>query len=613
MRRVKIESQVISLPDKDVIGVGGEATVFRCNGEALKLYLAPDDSREKKLKAMMPLTLALPLAVISPQKLVFDEKGKKVVGFTMRLLPSDMTEIRQLSSKKHRAQHNIQTPQIASLFVQLGQTLTQIHQAGMIVGDLNDLNIMYRDTQGLFIDTDSFQFGSYPCMVGTEAFIDPNLYNCDLVAAPLFRPENDWYAFAVLLFKSLLLAHPYGGVHPQVKLLTQRAYHKISVFDSTVTYPKIAYPLELLDDTLLNTFSEWFAKGTRSAFPLDQVQRYASTLKNCPFCGEMYPTSRMRCPHCSNVTSIPVLPPTQGRLIARTQGPIVAWHVEGENVRWIAHENGKAVFYSLKAQTVSKTLSLFDAIPTAAYAFMDDHVIVAPSPESTDVYGIDVSGAQPEGTLQTSTGLYGQQGERVFGAGGASLYRLANGYLMRGQFRMGQFVEQAIMAIAEDQTWFRVSPDGERVFGSFRVLNAYQYWLLNGRERVDLTLSPLQPGEFVIDTSVKFASNTILIARHTQHNGVEQIRFDQLTLDGRSLSSYTRTDVEIFQPLGSHAYARNMLLYPTDQGVEREAMDKRQIAVFSQTERVVRGGHKLFAYQQGLLVIGEDKLVYVTV
>jgi hypothetical protein len=209
--------------------------------------------------------------------------------------------------------------------------------------------------------------------------------------------------------------------------------------------------------------------------------------------------------------------------------------------------------------------------------------------------------------------LYGQQGERVFGAGGASLYRLANGYLMRGQFRMGQFVEQAVMAIAEDQTWLRVSPDGERVFGSFRVLNTYQYWLLNSRQRVDLTLSPLQAGEFVIDTSVKFASHTLLIARHTQHNGVEQIRFDQITYEGKSLSAYTRTDVETFQPLGSHTYARNMLLYATDQGVEREAIDTRQIATFSQTERVVRGGHKLFAYQQGLLVIGEDKMIYVTV
>jgi hypothetical protein len=613
MRRVKIESQVISLPDKDVIGVGGEATIFRCNGEALKLYLTPDAAREKKLKAMLPLSAALPPSVIAPQKLAFDEKGKKVVGFTMRLLPSEMTEIRHLSSKKHRAQHNIQTPQIATLFVQIGQTLSQIHQAGMVVGDFNDLNLMFKDTQGLFIDTDSFQFGPYPCMVGTEAFIDPLLYNCDLASTPMFRPENDWYAFAVLLFKSLLLAHPYGGVHPQVKMLTQRAYHKISVFDSTVTYPKIAYPLELLDDTLLNTFTDWFTKGIRGPFPLDQVQRYIGTLKSCSFCGEMYPTSRARCPHCSNVTSMPVLPPTQGRLVTRTQGPIVAWHVEGDTVRWIAHENGKAVFYSLKDMKVTRTLPLFDVIPTAAYAFMDDHVIVAPSPESTDVYGIDVTGAQPEGTLQTSTGLYGQQGERVFGAGGASLYRLANGYLMRGQFRMGQFVEQAVMAIAEDQTWLRVSPDGERVFGSFRVLNTYQYWLLNSRQRVDLTLSPLQAGEFVIDTSVKFASHTLLIARHTQHNGVEQIRFDQITYEGKSLSAYTRTDVETFQPLGSHTYARNMLLYATDQGVEREAIDTRQIATFSQTERVVRGGHKLFAYQQGLLVIGEDKMIYVTV
>src|SRR5688572_16685020 len=98
MRRVKIDSQVISLPDKDVIGVGGEATVFRCNGEAIKLYLTPDAAREQKLKAMMPLAAALPADVIAPQKLAFDEKGKKVVGFTMRLLPSEMTEIRHLSS-----------------------------------------------------------------------------------------------------------------------------------------------------------------------------------------------------------------------------------------------------------------------------------------------------------------------------------------------------------------------------------------------------------------------------------------------------------------------------------------------------------------------------------
>jgi len=613
MRRINIDARMISLPDKDVIGVGGEATVFRCNGEAVKLYLTPDAAREQKLKAMLPLAAALPAAVIAPQKLAFDEKGKHVVGFTMRLLPSDMTEIRHLSSKKHRAQHNIQTPQIAALFAQIGETLSQIHRAGMVVGDFNDLNVMFKESDALFIDTDSFQFGVYPCMVGTETFIDPNLYNCDLASSPLFRAEHDWYAYAVLLFKSLLLAHPYGGVHASIKTLTQRAYQKVSVFNADVTYPKIAYPLELIDDTLLNTFIDWFEKGRRGVFPLDQVQQYLLTLKTCVFCSETYPASRTRCPHCSNVTATPILPPTQGRLIVRTQGPIVAWHIDGDTARWIAHENGKAVFYSLTGFAITKTLSLFEAIPTAAYAFMEDHVIVAPSPESSDVYGINVSGAQPDGVLHTSTGLYGQQGDRVFGAGGASLYRVANGYLMRGQFRMGQFVEQPVMAVAEDQTWLRVSSDGERVFGSFRVLNTYQYWLLNGRERHDLILAPLQAGEFVIETSVKFASHTLLIARLTQLNGVEQIRFDQVTNEGKHFSSYTRADIETFQPLSGHAYARNMLLYATDQGVEREVMDMRQTATFMQTERVVRGGHKLFEYQQGLLVVGDDKIIYMTV
>lgn len=269
------------------------------------------------------------------------------------------------------------------------------------------------------------------------------------------------------------------------------------------------------------------------------------------------------------------------------------------------------MLYVANGLHIIKTLPLFEALPDAAYAFMDDVVLIAPDPASADLYGVEVSGAAPQGILHTTTELFGQR-ERVFGAGGAALYRMANGYLMRGAFRMGAYVEQPVIAIAEDQTWLRVAPDGEAVFGAFRIINTFQYWLVKGRERVDVTLTPLQAGEFVIETSVKFARDTLLVARLTQVNGVEQIRFDQITYEGKPLASYARADVETFQPLGGHAYARHMLLYATDAGVIREAMDTRHLTTFAQTERIVRGGHKLFAYQQGLLVVGDDKVVTVT-
>src|SRR5262245_24855935 len=129
-------------------------------------------------------------------------------------------------------------------------------------------------------------------------------------------------------------------------------------------------------------------------------------------------------------------------------------------------------------------------MPNAAYAFLEDMLVISPSPDSADLLIIDVSGTSPAAMMQTSTQAFGN-GERVFGADGQYLYRLANGYLMRGQFRYGQFVEQAVMAITDEQTWLRVSPDGEQVLGYFRVFNEQKFWLYTSRTHFDLALREL--------------------------------------------------------------------------------------------------------------------------
>jgi hypothetical protein len=49
-----------------------------------------------------------------------------------------------------------------------------------------------------------------------------------------FTPDNDWYAFAVLLFRSLTLVHPYGGVDPELSTLPRRAAARRSVFSPQV-------------------------------------------------------------------------------------------------------------------------------------------------------------------------------------------------------------------------------------------------------------------------------------------------------------------------------------------------------------------------------------------
>src|SRR5206468_1441187 len=92
-----------------------------------------------------------------------------------------------------------------------------LHGAGVVAGDLNDLNILVtRKDEGFFIDADSYQFGRYRCAVFTERFVDPLLSDAGATAPRLARPfeeTSDWYAFFVLLMQCLLFVGPYGGIY----------------------------------------------------------------------------------------------------------------------------------------------------------------------------------------------------------------------------------------------------------------------------------------------------------------------------------------------------------------------------------------------------------------
>ncbi len=610
--RVLIDGKATTLDKQTVIGVGGEATVFKHDGKAIKLYLVPDRERSRKLQAMLPITHMLPPQVIAPQQLVYDDRGKQVIGFTMRLLESDYQEVRMLASKKYRAKSGLHSRDVAQLFLNTHHSLAAIHRAGAVVGDLNDLNLMFRDFEVLFIDADSFQFDQYPCMVGTEAFIDPALYGCDLSKGMLYRADNDWYSYAIHLFKSLLLTHPYGGVHPQINLMTKRAIKGITVFHADVKYPRIAYNPELLSDDLMQEFEEWFVHGKRGIFPENIIHDYMEHLNTCPSCGATYPVNRGACPMCATVVPVVPLPASQFKPLIETQGQIIAYHIEGTSIRVIAYEDDKAVLYHYDGSPNPRRLTLFDAIPNATYAFMGDVLVVSPDISSHDLMLLDVSGAKPAPLLRTTTGRYGDS-RPVFGANGRSFYRLAGGYLMRGYVENGQLIEQAVMSIADHQTWLQVAPDSEQVFGFFRTFNEYTHFLLVDQKHVDAQITPLEQGEFLIESSVRFDKASVLFMRRTQLQGVERIRIDEIDHNGFSLRSIMTTQVEDFVTIDSHAYVRNVLVYPTENGITQQRLDNRTTRTFPQTEPVTRHSNAVAAYQQGLAMMLDNRVIYVTV
>lgn len=608
---VKLNGRTVRLRNADVIGVGGEATVFNVDGQAVKVYLQADAARDAKLRAMLPLVGNLPPSVVAPQSLVLDRKGKRAVGFAMRLLDATYTDVRQLANKKYRAQARQTARDVARLFLNAWHTLDCIHRAGMVVGDLNDLNVQFRGDEMVFIDADSFQFANYPCMVGTEAFLDPTLYGKDLSQRPYFTPANDWYAFAVLLFKSLLLAHPYGGVHPAVKQLTARAQQRISIFDAAVTYPRIAYSPDLLTDDLAQVFTDWFTNGQRGVFPQGALQQYLADLKDCPHCGAAYPQNRAHCPMCAAAVPVSVVAAAgvRAETLLHTRGDIITWRVMGKAIHAITHEGGKTVHYTVDAFGTQQRTELFNALPDATYDFLEHTLVISPARDSDVLMVVDISGEVPTPTLQTTTAHFGGV-LPVFGTSRRHLYRIAGGYLMRGRLQDGQLVEQSVLAISAGQTWFTVAPDDERVFGYYRVFNDETYWLLRDGNHTEADVTPLVQGEFLTDISVVFAADSVLVVRQTQYNGVERVHVDEIDHKGRRLHSTTANATD-FGTVHGHAYMRGVMLQATDAGIVQTRLDTHAQKTFSQTEPVVQRGDSLLPHEKGLLAVTDRRVLHV--
>lgn len=222
---VDIAGKLIHLGQQQVVGLGGEGTVFLVTAAsqrmAVKIYHTPTSQRAEKLHTFLAQQWQLPTQKIAlPLELVRDIQQGNVIGLTMPFLDGGFAEIAFLANRKHRAAFQLSTRQIAEIFLDGADSLSAIHARGLVVGDLNDQNILYQQNMMLWIDVDAWQFSSYACPVGTEDFLAPELYGLDLSLQPVFKPEHDWYSFAVHLFRSLLLAHPYGGTHKEAHSLT---------------------------------------------------------------------------------------------------------------------------------------------------------------------------------------------------------------------------------------------------------------------------------------------------------------------------------------------------------------------------------------------------------
>ncbi len=639
IQKVQIDGTTYALDQSKVLGTGGEATVVRVAKWAVKVYHNPTSTRAEKINDYLRASFQLPPSVCSPLKAALDTRGRKTVGFAMQPMSRNTEVVQQLASKSFRkANPKLNAEFVTNLFIAGANVTRQVHAQNIIVGDFNDLNVLFDPRAVMhFIDVDSFQFGNHPCMVGTENFLPPELYNLDLAKKPYFEELHDWYGWFCMYIRSLLLAHPYGGVHSKYKSLPQRALARITVLDSGVKYPKPAYNPDLLNDNLRQLFERMFSKGERFVPDVQILEDYRDSLVACPSCKMMFPSERKSCPQCTtvntqqvqrkvNVVKSPGKKTVTCEEMIETPGDFV-WHrTHGHSIFAIAHEGTSYVLYHKRPGKPIKRTELFAPKNGQVKFDMFDgrYLVVNQDSMSDEVLVLDISGEKPKGVARLQADEF--ESEKTFACSYDRVLRVYNGFLLRGSFstKFNIVDEQQINAVMKNQTWISASNLSTLVFGCQRVFSDLSYFLYRfdhspKGEFYNVSLPELEPHESILDIDVTFSASALLFLMKTEVKGSTFTRLYVIHQDNGKVLAQYRTPAlasDTLRNIHGKAFAKphgtnGYVLHPTDDGVVQEIIGGAQ-TLLTETEQFVAESDHLIQFDKGILVVGDKTINYLT-
>ncbi|MBI4863886.1 MAG: hypothetical protein HY815_27050 [Candidatus Riflebacteria bacterium] len=606
--KVRIGTESVKLGDADLLGAGGEARVYRWRDLAVKIYHPVDpalaggarQAAEQQLRAKLAkvreFPRGLPQRVIAPLDPVSDDAGAQV-GFTMRAVPG-AHDLARLSMRSWR-QGGVTGGAVAALFGELHDDLEALHSRRVVVGDLNDANVLFTTDSGRLtpwlIDADSMQFGAHLCVVGHERFVDPRLYGVDLTGGPAFSPATDWYSYGVLLFANLLLVHPYGGVHRSHPTLLRRAQARVSVMNRAVSYPRAAIPFKVLPDDLLGWFEDLFEHDRRGAFPRNLLAMRWTTCR----CGVEH--ARPACPDCATKSAgAPALVRSLGRCraltVMKTTGQVLFATVQG-SLRYVVQQDG-----AVRREDGSTVLAE-PATPGMRFALAGSSTWVGLGGRLVRVDRESVKERAVTGTVASTP---------AFAANSRSVYTLQDEWLVEGSTgcRMGR--------ILEGQTWFEV---GERLgIGFYRAGLVTVFFMFHpGRPGLLRLALPSIVGRLV-DAAAVFDERHALLLLSTQSGGRETNSMVLLGEDGQVLAQAAGSphEVRMLASIHGKALLGGRIVCTTDQGllalkVDRAAREIVEGTLFVETEPFVAQGADLCPGPGGsVYVVTAREIVHVS-
>jgi serine/threonine protein kinase len=595
---VIIDKRKANLNAKNSLGVGGEAEVFLWNGQAVKVFHSKTASmsaaqkkewtqnRKIKIEKLQNFPTGLPSNVMSPRKLAYDANGK-LVGFTMNVLGSAESLI-MLNQKKFRA--NFSDEDTVEIFRDIKSTLQAIHAKRVVVGDFNDLNVMFENKKSFFIDTDSMQFANLPCTVATERFLDPTLFGKNFLLKPMFTNQTDFYAYAVMLFQSLLFVHPYGGIHKQHKTLLKRAQAMVSVFDSEVRYPKAARSFGILPDGLLDYFSAIFDRGERVLLEDSVLQNLRFT--TCLSCGAVH--CRSVCPVCNaqGIVREAIVYKGQCRAtkVFETKGTILHACVENGKMKYLYQGNGELIREDGSSVLVGKVT------PDMRYSIMGRTTLLGRGSKVSLV-----KNGKIEQTVETQ-----KLGNLpVFDSNISNFFTLSVDYLARND-------NEIIGQILENQTWLKVGPTFG--LGFYRVGKRTVYFVFDSQKGMldDSVESSSIKGQ-LIDAECIFNNDYALLTLSRVEGGKVLNSMHLVRRDGtvKAFREENADNSRMLESIRGKTLGGNKILTTTDDGLLLLSTDNGQIEeqkLFSDTEPFVDGSSEIFTSPDGVFVVNNHDI-----
>lgn len=609
---VLLDGQLLRLTAQQAIGKGGEADVYGIRGNlAVKIFKDPNHpdlqgntfeqeaarhriaEQQKKLPSF---PRNLPKNIVVPDKLVTDQLGRRIIGYSMRRI-TGAEPLVKYSDRNFRSQ-GIDANQVVGIFQQIHVSVKGLHRAGVVIGDFNDLNVLVAGNEAYFIDSDSYQFGLYLCSMFTHRFLDPTLSNPLAPELTLTKPytiASDWYAYSVMLMQSLLFVGPYGGVYrpkvgqqiPQDK----RPLKRITVFHPDVIYPKPAIPLKFLPDDLLSYFEKVFGKDYRVEFPENLVNNLRWV--KCLQCGLEH--MRNVCPNCKSTVSPTVkkqLTKVRGQVVAtrifQTSGVILLATVGSGKLEYFYNENDQ--FFREGANLVSSGR----VNPALKFQIVGSRTVLSQGNQSV-VLG------QAGGIEQLSVESFGNSPQIV--SNGTDLFWIGSSQL----FKKGTYGPEHWGNILDNQTQIWVGPNFG--FGYYRAGNLSVYFVFGTKQagiRDDIKLSKIT-GQ-IIDSEVVFSEQYCWVMLTIQERNRIINYCYQLDDKGQVIAQAQAEKGDgswLSEIFGKTAF-RGSLMVATDDGVVRVEANGNQLektAEFPDTEPFVTASSQLLVGEGGLYIV----------